>query len=247
MLRRASRTAAGGKSAAFCRDVRRMHRVQNAPASNPYRRDIRSTRSPYVFRSVRHQEQREIFRRRASARTGTQSCVRCAGAVCARLAAGVLLAAFGCHLSAEFFSAARLTPRCCAGRKTPIVDELFADMVAHGRAALRARFPRAYLDLNREPYELDPRMFEGRLPVFANTRSSRRGRIGTIARVVGEFAGNLRRPAQSMRHSPASTSSISPITARLRSCSSARTAFRHRHSHRLPFHALGSRRPFAGQ
>ena len=43
------------------------------------------------------------------------------------------------------------------------------------------------MDVNREPYELDPRMFEGRLPSFANTRSMRvAGGLGTIARVVGD-------------------------------------------------------------
>src|SRR5437868_15210425 len=48
-------------------------------------------------------------------------------------------------------------------------------------------FPRSYVDVNREPYELDPRMFDGRLPSFANTRSMRvAGGLGTVARVVGE-------------------------------------------------------------
>ena len=52
---------------------------------------------------------------------------------------------------------------------------------------MRAHFPRGYLDVNREPYELDPRMFDGRLPSFANTRSMRvAGGLGTVARVVGE-------------------------------------------------------------
>src|SRR6266853_1501892 len=46
---------------------------------------------------------------------------------------------------------------------------------------------RRYVDVNREPYELDPRMFEGRLPSFANTRSMRvAGGLGTVARVVGD-------------------------------------------------------------
>ncbi len=67
------------------------------------------------------------------------------------------------------------------------VDELFEDVVNAGAPFMRALFPRAFLDLNREPYELDPRMFEGRLPPFANTRSVRvSGGLGTIARVVGE-------------------------------------------------------------
>ncbi|MDO8875628.1 MAG: N-formylglutamate amidohydrolase, partial [Pseudolabrys sp.] len=44
-----------------------------------------------------------------------------------------------------------------------------------------------YVDVNREPYELDPRMFAGRLPSFANTRSMRvAGGLGTVARVVGD-------------------------------------------------------------
>jgi N-formylglutamate deformylase len=76
------------------------------------------------------------------------------------------------------------------------VDDLFAGALDVGAPLLRARFPRAWLDVNREPYELDPRMFDGRLPSFANTRSIRvAGGLGTIARVVGEaqeiYAGRL--------------------------------------------------------
>jgi N-formylglutamate amidohydrolase len=52
---------------------------------------------------------------------------------------------------------------------------------------VRVNFPRSYVDVNREPYELDPRMFAGRLPSFANTRSMRvAGGLGTIPRVVGD-------------------------------------------------------------
>ena len=52
---------------------------------------------------------------------------------------------------------------------------------------VKAHFPRCYVDVNREPYELDPRMFDGRLPSFANTRSMRvAGGLGTVARVVGD-------------------------------------------------------------
>ena len=52
---------------------------------------------------------------------------------------------------------------------------------------MRAHFPRCFVDVNREPYELDPRMFDGRLPSFANTRSMRvAGGLGTVARVVGD-------------------------------------------------------------
>jgi N-formylglutamate amidohydrolase len=67
------------------------------------------------------------------------------------------------------------------------VDELLAPCVALGAPMMAANFPRAYLDVNREPYELDPLMFDGRLPAFVNTRSLRvAGGLGTIPRVVGE-------------------------------------------------------------
>lgn len=86
-----------------------------------------------------------------------------------------------------FLAAAKLDAMTLRRSEDAYVDELFAGVVAHGAPLIRARFPRAYLDLNREPYELDQRMFDGRLPVFANTRSVRvAGGLGTIARIVGE-------------------------------------------------------------
>ncbi len=67
------------------------------------------------------------------------------------------------------------------------VDELFAGVVQFGAPMLAAQFPRAWLDVNREPYELDPRMFDGPLPPFANIGSMRvAGGLGTIPRLVAE-------------------------------------------------------------
>lgn len=67
------------------------------------------------------------------------------------------------------------------------VDELFAGVVQLGAPMLAAQFPRAWLDVNREPYELDPRMFDGALPAFANIGSIRvAGGLGTIPRLVAE-------------------------------------------------------------
>ena len=67
------------------------------------------------------------------------------------------------------------------------VDELFSVAPALGAPMLVAHFPRAWLDVNREPYELDPRMFDGPLPSFANIGSIRvAGGLGTIPRVVAE-------------------------------------------------------------
>lgn len=66
------------------------------------------------------------------------------------------------------------------------VDRLFAGVVGLGAPLMVAHFPRAYLDLNREPGELDPRLFTEKPPAHANTRSPRvAGGLGTIPRVVG--------------------------------------------------------------
>ena len=67
------------------------------------------------------------------------------------------------------------------------IDELFAGAVAQGCPMLAANFPRAFVDVNREPFELDPAMFADALPDYVNTRSVRvAGGLGTIARIVSE-------------------------------------------------------------
>ncbi len=67
------------------------------------------------------------------------------------------------------------------------VDVLFDGVMKIGGSLMRVKFPRAYVDVNREPYELDPRMFNGRLPLFANTQSLRvASGLGTVPRTVGE-------------------------------------------------------------
>ena len=87
----------------------------------------------------------------------------------------------------RFLASSRLDALTLRRSEDAFVDELFARCVDIGAPLMRANFPRAYLDLNREPFELDPLMFEGRLPAFANTRSLRvAGGLGTIPRVVGE-------------------------------------------------------------
>lgn len=76
------------------------------------------------------------------------------------------------------------------------VDELFGAAVTLGAPMLTAHFPRAYLDVNREPWELDPRMFAEPVPPFANIRSARvAGGLGTVPKLVGEgldiYSGRL--------------------------------------------------------
>jgi N-formylglutamate amidohydrolase len=86
-----------------------------------------------------------------------------------------------------FLAAARLDLATLRRSEDSFVDELVTGVVSRGHPLMRAHFPRCYVDVNREPYELDPRMFEGRLPTFANTRSMRvAGGLGTVARVVGD-------------------------------------------------------------
>jgi len=88
---------------------------------------------------------------------------------------------------AAFLRQSRLELEALRRSEDTFVDELFSEAPRAGVPLMRAHFPRAYLDVNREPYELDPRMFEGRLPAFANTRSLRvAGGLGTVARVVGD-------------------------------------------------------------
>jgi N-formylglutamate deformylase len=86
-----------------------------------------------------------------------------------------------------FLQTARLDLAALRRSEDTFVDELFVGVVERGYPLMRAHFPRCYVDVNREPYELDPRMFDGRLPSFANTRSMRvAGGLGTVARVVGD-------------------------------------------------------------
>ncbi|HMB09162.1 N-formylglutamate amidohydrolase [Saliniramus sp.] len=102
----------------------------------------------------------------------------------------------GAFYPQAFLEGGRLSAHTIRRSEDAFVDRLFAPMVVHGAPLIRALFPRAYLDLNREPYELDPRMFEGRLPAFANTRSIRvAGGLGTIPRIVADgheiYAGRI--------------------------------------------------------
>jgi N-formylglutamate amidohydrolase len=88
---------------------------------------------------------------------------------------------------ARFLAAARLDAAALRRSEDAYVDELFASAKAVGAPLLHAHFPRAYLDLNREPYELDPKLFDSALPQFANTRSLRvAAGLGTIPRVVAD-------------------------------------------------------------
>ncbi len=87
----------------------------------------------------------------------------------------------------NLLKASRLDPHSLRKSEDCYVDELFAGVAELGAPIISARFPRAYLDVNREPFELDPGLFGSALPSFANAQSIRvAGGLGTIARIVAD-------------------------------------------------------------
>jgi N-formylglutamate amidohydrolase len=86
-----------------------------------------------------------------------------------------------------FVEASRLSPQALRKSEDAYVEELLSSAPGYGAVLMHAHFPRAYIDINREPYELDPLLFNGRLPEFANSQSLRAiGGLGTIARIVND-------------------------------------------------------------
>jgi N-formylglutamate amidohydrolase len=68
-----------------------------------------------------------------------------------------------------------------------LVDRLIEAGPDHGASLLLGRYARAFLDVNREPYELDPAMFEDELPDFARGQTARvAAGLGAIARIVAD-------------------------------------------------------------
>lgn len=85
----------------------------------------------------------------------------------------------------EFIEQSCLDATALRRSEDAFVDQLFSKAPEFGAPLIRANFPRAFVDANREAYELDPRMFQGPLPDHVVTRSPRiAAGLGTIARVV---------------------------------------------------------------
>jgi len=94
-----------------------------------------------------------------------------------------------------FLAASKLDAHTLRRSEDAFVEELFGFVTNLGAPLLHAHFPRAYLDVNREPYELDPILFRDGLPHYANTQSVRVvGGLGTIARIVSESDEIYREP-----------------------------------------------------
>lgn len=87
----------------------------------------------------------------------------------------------------DMMAAAALDATSIRKSEDAFVDDLIAAAPTHGAAVIAARYARAYIDLNREPFELDPAMFADELPEFARARTARvAAGLGAIARVVSE-------------------------------------------------------------
>lgn len=85
----------------------------------------------------------------------------------------------------SFVRASNLDPLALRRSEDAFVDELFRAAPKLGAPLVKAHFPRAYVDANREAFELDPDMFDSPLPGYVKTNSSRiSAGLGTVARVV---------------------------------------------------------------
>jgi N-formylglutamate amidohydrolase len=96
---------------------------------------------------------------------------------------------------APFLAATQLDPLTLRSSEDAFVDELFACAPGYGAPLLAARMPRAWLDLNRAPDELDPALIEGlgRSPHNPRVASG----LGVIPRVVANgrpiYSGKITR------------------------------------------------------
>lgn len=89
----------------------------------------------------------------------------------------------------SFVERSRLNATALRRSEDAFVEELFDPARELGAPILVARFPRAYLDANRGPMELDPAMFDGVLPLAVDRGSPRvHAGLGIIPRVVREGA-----------------------------------------------------------
>jgi N-formylglutamate amidohydrolase len=93
----------------------------------------------------------------------------------------------GNALPKDFLTKCALSASQLRASEDSHVDQLFSGCLDAGAPMMRALLSRSYVDLNREPYEFDSRMFSERLPNFINSASPRvASGLGTIPRTVGD-------------------------------------------------------------
>jgi len=87
----------------------------------------------------------------------------------------------------EMLAAAQVNLASLRRGEDAFVDELFAGAASHGAPVLCASLARAYVDLNRDPEELDRDMFGGALPENIRSATPRvLAGLGAIPRVAGD-------------------------------------------------------------
>ncbi len=91
----------------------------------------------------------------------------------------------GTRYAADFLDLTHLDVAVLRRSEDAFVDALFTPAGERGVPLVRALFPRSFVDANREPYEVDAAMFDGPLPIHANTRSPRvAAGLGTVPRAA---------------------------------------------------------------
>jgi N-formylglutamate amidohydrolase len=88
---------------------------------------------------------------------------------------------------AELLAASALDAHAIRKSEDVMVDALIGGAFERGVAGLTCEMARAYIDVNRDPWELDPEMFADALPAHAQSQTARvAAGLGSIARLVGE-------------------------------------------------------------
>ncbi len=90
----------------------------------------------------------------------------------------------GSDYAPAFMGPSRLSPLQLRSSEDAFVDELFGAAPEFGAPLLAARVPRACVDLNRAPDDLDPALIAGASKRFLNPRIA--AGLGVIPRVVAE-------------------------------------------------------------
>lgn len=91
----------------------------------------------------------------------------------------------GCYYPRDFIESSKLDSTALRRSEDAFVDEIYKNCTEFGSPLIKALYPRAYVDVNREPYELDPSMFDSPLPSFVNSESPRAlVGLGTVAKIV---------------------------------------------------------------
>ena len=84
----------------------------------------------------------------------------------------------------EFVARSRLGPLALRASEDAFVDQLFDMAPENGAPLLSAVYPRAWLDLNRSPSEMDPALVDGAASAGINQRIA--AGLGVVPRVVSE-------------------------------------------------------------